>query len=172
MTLCAPGVFAVPGSNSDRFNNLCRSRHEQLPTHEVPISSRGNGWEWGGPICCLLSATGCFLRSLVMAKAEIHSGICGFVTTVEATADAEERYKVHLSISSSCKACQRLAQQLTEVDALREMTFRGEGPLTHELGAKYLTHAACPVTAGIIKAVEVAAGLALPKDATIKVSKE
>ena len=107
-----------------------------------------------------------------MAKAEIHSGICGFVTTVEATADAEERYKVHLNISSNCKACQRLAQELTEVDALREMTFRGEGPLTHELGAKYLSHASCPVTTGIIKAVEVAAGLALPKDATIKVSKE
>jgi hypothetical protein len=107
-----------------------------------------------------------------MARAEIHSGICGFVTTVEATADAQEPYTVHLKITSQCKACQRLAQELTEVDAMREMTFRGEMPLALELGAKYLSHASCPVPAGIIKAVEVAAGLALPKDSTIKVSRE
>jgi hypothetical protein len=44
--------------------------------------------------------------------------------------------------------------------------------LTYQLAAKYLTHSACPVPAGILKAVEVAAGLALPKDAAIKVSKE
>ena len=30
----------------------------------------------------------------------------------------------------------------------------------------------CPVPSGIIKAIEVAAGLALPKDASIQVSKE
>ncbi len=107
-----------------------------------------------------------------MSRAEIHSGICGFVTVVEATADEGDHHRVHLKITSDCKACQRLAQELAEVDALREFTFRGEGPLTHQLAAKYLTHSACPVPAGILKAVEVAAGLALPKDATIKVSKE
>ncbi|PWH14528.1 MAG: hypothetical protein DDG58_12545 [Ardenticatenia bacterium] len=107
-----------------------------------------------------------------MARAEIHSGVCGFVTVVEATADEGDHHRVHLKITSDCKACQRLAQELTEVDALREFTFRGEGPLTHQLAAKYLTHSACPVPAGILKAVEVAAGLALPKDAIIRVSKE
>lgn len=40
------------------------------------------------------------------------------------------------------------------------------------LAAKHLRHAACPVPAGIIKAVEVAAGLALPADATIKISED
>ncbi|MCS7261125.1 MAG: hypothetical protein NZ765_10150 [Anaerolineae bacterium] len=107
-----------------------------------------------------------------MARAEIHSGVCGFVTVVEATADAGDHHRVHLKITSECKACQRLAQELTEVDALREFTFRGEGPLTYQLAAKFLTHSACPVPAGILKAVEVAAGLALPKDTIIKVSKE
>lgn len=107
-----------------------------------------------------------------MARAEIHSGVCGFVTVVEATADEGDHHQVHLKITSDCKSCQRLARELTEIDALREFTFRGEGPLTYQLAAKYLTHSACPVPAGILKAVEVAAGLALPKDATIKVSKE
>jgi hypothetical protein len=33
-------------------------------------------------------------------------------------------------------------------------------------------HPACPVPSGILKAIEVAAGLALPKDASIKPSKD
>ncbi len=107
-----------------------------------------------------------------MVKAEIHSGVCGFVTTVEARRDERDHQCFHLKIISDCKACQRLAQELTEVDAFREITFRGEGPLTHQMAAKYLTHSACPVPAGILKAVEVAAGLALPKDSIIKISRE
>jgi hypothetical protein len=107
-----------------------------------------------------------------LAKAEIHSGICGFTTTVEAKADENDHYHVRLEISSNCKMCQQLAHELADVDALRELTFREEMPLTHEMAAKYLTHASCPVPSGILKAVEVAAGLALPKDATITVSKD
>jgi hypothetical protein len=40
------------------------------------------------------------------------------------------------------------------------------------MAAKHCKHAACPVPSGIIKAVEVASGLALPKDASIQVSQE
>jgi hypothetical protein len=39
------------------------------------------------------------------------------------------------------------------------------------MGAKHCTHAACPVPVGIIKAVEVETGLALPADVSIKLSK-
>ena len=35
-----------------------------------------------------------------------------------------------------------------------------------------LPHFACPVPAGVFKAIEVAAGLALPRDATIRVSRD
>ena len=103
-----------------------------------------------------------------MARAEISSGVCGFTTVVEAAVDGEGR--VLLTIESDCKAVQRLAEELQEVDALREISFRGNGPLTMELAAKHLRHAACPVPVGIVKTVEVAAGLALPVDVTIKLS--
>ena len=76
-----------------------------------------------------------------------------------------------VKIESECKAIQRLAADLTQVDSFREITFRGEGPLTLQLAAKYCNHAACPVPAGIIKAIEVEAGLALPADVTIKLTK-
>jgi len=103
-----------------------------------------------------------------VAGAEISSGVCGFTTFVEATKDG--RGRVVLTIESDCKAVQCLAEELSEVDALQEITFRGTGPLTMELAAKHLRHAACPVPVGIVKTVEVAAGLALPVDVTIKLS--
>ena len=104
-----------------------------------------------------------------MATAEIFAGICGFRTTVEA--HAQEDGKVHLDITSDCKGVTKLAAQLTEVDPYREFTWRRGGPLTLQLAPQCLAHPACPVASGIIKAVEVEAGLALPADVTIKVSK-
>ena len=67
---------------------------------------------------------------------------------------------------------EQLAEALTEVDPYKEISYRGEGPVTLKLAAEHLVHPACPVPSGIIKAIEVAAGLALPKDASIKPSKD
>ena len=103
-----------------------------------------------------------------MSKAEIHSGICGFNTVVEAKMDGD---KVTLSITSDCGAINRLAQDLTEVNPFKEISARRNVPQTLEKGMKYCTHAACPVPVGIIKAVEVEAGLALPADVSIKISR-
>jgi hypothetical protein len=77
----------------------------------------------------------------------------------------------NLAIESECGAIQKLAGELKQVNPYQEISFRRQTPLTLEMGAKHCTHAACPVPVGIIKAVEVAAGLALPADATIKLSK-
>ena len=103
-----------------------------------------------------------------MAKAEIHAGICGFNTTVETTTDGD---MCTITIQSECKAIQRLGTELSKVDPLREFTFRGEGPETFDLAEKYCSHAACPVPVGIIKAIEIEAGLALPQDVSIRLSK-
>jgi len=103
-----------------------------------------------------------------LARAEISSGVCGFTTVIEAAADGKGR--VLLTIESDCKAVQCLAEELNEVDALQEISFRGTGPLTMQLATKHLRHAACPVPVGIVKALEIAAGLALPVDVTIKLS--
>ena len=104
-----------------------------------------------------------------MAKAEIHAGICGFNTTVRTAMDGSV---CKVSIESDCQAIQKLAEHLTEVDPLGELSSRRRMPKTLDAGHQYCTHAACPVPVGVIKAVEVAAQLALPADATIKLSKE
>ena len=103
-----------------------------------------------------------------MATAEIESGVCGFGATVNTQMDGN---KVKIEIDSECQAIKDLAAELTEVDPFQEITFRGSGPRSLEMGVKHCYHTACPVPVGIIKAVEVEAGLALPKDAVIKLSK-
>jgi hypothetical protein len=102
-----------------------------------------------------------------VSKAEIFSGVCGFTTVVEATMD---RKVCNLHIDSECAAIQKLAQELTEVNPYQEISTKRALPKTLEAGVKYCTHAACPVPVGIIKAVEVEAKLALPRDVIIKLS--
>jgi hypothetical protein len=104
-----------------------------------------------------------------MASAEIESGICGFCTTVRTKADGRT---VRVAFETSCEYVEQLAEALTEVDPYREINYRGEGPVTLRLAAEHLVHPACPVPSGIIKAIEVEAGLALPKDASIKPAKD
>jgi len=102
-----------------------------------------------------------------MAKANIEAGNCGFHTTVEA--EVGDEYQVTLKIESYCKHIQQLAEDLKEVNALNEISFRRGSPEILAKGAQYCTHASCPVPVGIIKTVEVAAGLALPQIAKIEV---
>lgn len=55
---------------------------------------------------------------------------------------------------------------------MREVSHRGSPPVVWELAAKHCPHAACPVPVGILKAVEVEAGLALPADVSIEIRQE
>ncbi len=104
-----------------------------------------------------------------MAKCEINAGICGFNTTVEAI--DLKKYKIRLNITSDCPSIQKLAEELVEIDALDEIAKKAKSTKTYEIAAKHCPHCSCIVPSGIIKAVEVAAGLALPKDAVIKIQK-
>ena len=102
-----------------------------------------------------------------MAKAKIEAGICGHSAEVEAVAD--DSYQVKVKIESSCQHIQKLAADLDQVNALNEISFRRGAPEILAKGAQYCTHASCPVPVGIIKTVEVAAGLALPQVVKIEV---
>ena len=103
-----------------------------------------------------------------MARSEIHAGICGFKTEVETRMEGT---KCLIQIKSDCAEIQQMAEELNEVDPFREISYRGDGPVTLKLGVKHCAHTACPVPVGIIKTMEVAAGLNLPKDAFIKITK-
>ena len=101
-----------------------------------------------------------------MARIVIDPGICGFMAEVVAEMEGE---MCSLEISCECEPVQRMARELTQVDPMAEIGFHGDGPLTLKMFTKHLPHPACPVPTGILKAVEIAAGLALPKDASIRI---
>ena len=103
-----------------------------------------------------------------MAKAEIFAGNCGFSTQVETSMEGK---LCKIQMTSECAAMRRLAEELTEVDPYKEISFRRAMPKIHEMGHKHCTHAACPVPVGIVKAVEIEAKLALPTDVSLKFSK-
>ena len=102
-----------------------------------------------------------------MAKAEIFSGNCGFVTKVEAVMSGAY---CRISIRSDCENVKRLARSLKQVDPFEETSYRNAGPLTYRLARNCIPHAACPVPCGIIKTVEVAAGMSLAQNVNIKIS--
>jgi len=105
----------------------------------------------------------------LMAQVRIKPGICGLCTTVIATSEDEQN--AQLKIVSECPNFKKMETELTQADAYVECFAKvGEGKI-YETCRKYCKHSACPVPCGIIKAVEVACGLALPKDATIEISK-
>ena len=104
-----------------------------------------------------------------MSKATIHAGICGFTSEVTVTNQGKH---CTLSIRSDCGDIEKMADQLKKIDPYQEISFRGDGPLTFKAFRECCLHPACPVPVGIIKAIEVEAGLALPMDVSIEVSKE
>lgn len=110
-----------------------------------------------------------------MTTVEINPGICGLPTKV--TASSEDGQTVQLTIQSACPTIQGLQPNLKEVDAFQVCFSRfSESPVyraveENQAGEKNFKHAACPVPAGIIKAVECEAGLALPKQVEFTIEK-
>jgi hypothetical protein len=64
-----------------------------------------------------------------------------------------------------------MSQELKEVDAFEEYFSKFGNSKVYELAKKFCKHPACPVPSAIIKGIEVACGLALPKDVEITISK-
>ena len=95
--------------------------------------------------------------------------MAGSCPMVRAQANGDR--SIHLTIESDCKAVCKLGDQLQDVDPYREFTWRRGGPQTLQMAPQCLSHPACPVPSGIIKAIEVASGLALPMDASITISR-
>lgn len=71
-----------------------------------------------------------------------------------------------LRIDSDCPMVQALASDLESIELMEIFQPILENRVYREASAR-LRHATCPVASGVIKAVEVEAGMALPKDARI-----
>jgi hypothetical protein len=104
-----------------------------------------------------------------MVEVKVNPGVCGLNTIVKV--DSEDMQNAVVEIITECPNIKPMEQELKEVDGYEECFSKLGDSKIYELAKKYCKHAACPVPSAIIKGVEVACGLALPKDVEIKISK-
>lgn len=105
-----------------------------------------------------------------MAEVNVEPGVCGLKSTIKVTSEDEQNATIEFE--TECPNLKPLETELKEVDGFTECFAKvGEGQI-YGLARKYCRHAACPVPCAIIKGVEVACGLALPRDVTIQITKD
>jgi len=104
------------------------------------------------------------------ASVMVHAGVCGYSSVLRAC--KTEGYNVALDIESECPHVRGIGSDVGEVDALRQIGLRGGLPPLLETAYAHCIHAACPVPSALVKAVEVAAGLALPHDVSMRISND
>ena len=104
-----------------------------------------------------------------MTKVKIEPGICGFTTTVRATADEDDENELTVHVASGCPSIKAMMEALGEEFDAYEVCLRkpGEGPFFEYAQKHFPVHVSCPVINGIIKCMEVETHLALKRDASI-----
>lgn len=99
-----------------------------------------------------------------MTKVIVNSGACGF--TVEVTAEKGKDKKIHISLNTECEMVRKMMDDISVVDIMTLFSGLLNNPV-YKSAAKQLKHVSCPVPSGILKAVEVEAGMAVPKEVSI-----
>jgi hypothetical protein len=102
-----------------------------------------------------------------MTELTIDAGICGFVTTVR-TESPDGGMTVALDFDTTCAHIEKARAALTTVDPMVELFRKPHQTAVYAALSPHIPHVACPVYAGFLKAIEAAAGMALPKDASIR----
>lgn len=105
-----------------------------------------------------------------MVEVKVNAGVCGFITIVKV--DSEDMQNAVIQIETECPNIKPMEMEMKEVDGYEECFSKLGESRVYELAKKYCRHAACPVPSAIIKGIEVACGLALPRDVDIKITKE
>ncbi len=99
-----------------------------------------------------------------MTKVIVHSGACGFIVTINASKSAKGT--ITLQIDTDCEMVKKMVDDIAVLDRFAALTAFQNNPV-YRSAAKHLKHVACSVPSGIIKAIEVEAGLNVAKDVDI-----
>lgn len=111
-----------------------------------------------------------------MTKLNVNAEICGFTTTIES--EDQGNYKALLKIESQCANWNKVDEILDgkPLNAMQEL-FKNKA--TGEVNSKFIDislktvpHVSCPVISGVLKALEVSVGLAIPENAEITFASE
>ncbi len=104
-----------------------------------------------------------------MVEVTVNPGICGLKTVIRV--NSEDMQMAAVDICTDCPNLKPMEAELKEVDAYVECFAKICDTETYRQANKYCRHNACTVPAAILKGIEAACGLALPKDAEIKIEK-
>lgn len=104
-----------------------------------------------------------------MTKVVVNSGACGFSVTI--TVEKQKDGKITLAFDTKCEMVQKLLEDIAILERLAPLAgFQNNS--VYKSAAKHLKHTACPVPSAILKAIEVEAGLNVPKDVLVRFVKE
>lgn len=99
-----------------------------------------------------------------MTVVEVDPGVCRMNATVEVTKVEKRKFKV--AVTSECKMIAKMGDLLGEID-LKDVMKPHTESLVYQSASQCRLHLACPVPMAVLKAIEVEAGLALPKSITV-----
>lgn len=91
------------------------------------------------------------------------------MTTIRTT--SVDGQGVSITYDTTCPHAAKAREELTSVDAWTELFMKPHETSVYAGLSKHLPHVACPLYAGFLKAIEAAAGLALPEDVSMKFSR-
>ena len=108
-------------------------------------------------------------------EAQINPGICNFNTTVTAT--TEDSQNTTFKFITECEIIKIFEKQLEEISPIDAIETLGpeENIILAKANKLLQTQGccdACVVPAGAVKAMQIAAGLALPKDVSITITEK
>ena len=108
-------------------------------------------------------------------RTQIDPGICNFNAVV--TAESEDSQHVTFEFVSECETIKEFAEQINTISPVDAFTTLGpeENPILRRARELLQTKGccdACVVPAGTVKIMQVAAGLALPKDVCLTITQE
>jgi hypothetical protein len=104
-----------------------------------------------------------------MSRVTLDAGACGFRVVIRVKTTGNRRYSVELI--SPCDMIKQLNEEFQEIEFGPDVFSSIADSEIYRLCSKHLKHPACPLPSAILKAIEVAEGLAVPKDVKIKIEK-
>ncbi|MEJ2696059.1 MAG: hypothetical protein P8013_05375 [Candidatus Sulfobium sp.] len=104
-----------------------------------------------------------------MTRVVVNPGACGMESTIEIEKKDSKTYSV--KVGSECEMVVKLGREIPELTMMDAFKRVMDNPV-YTGAVKCLKHVACPVPSAILKALEVEAGLNVPKDVSIKFVKE
>ncbi len=100
----------------------------------------------------------------------VDPGICGLMSRIEVV--SEDMMSAHVAIESDCPDIRKLGEHIGEIDSMKDVFAKLGDSSVYRLGNEFCRHGTCPVPGAILKGVEAACGLALPKDVHIEIRKK